>query len=354
MRRCLLLFLARPPSRRPAPTVTMPADPGAGPPETALPRRPRSSPSSFSGRGPYAVGEVDLALDDDHQVAVFYPVDPDAVPADAEPYSYSGDTIFGPDDLEPPARGSVRRDHHPGHLRRRPGQRRRAVPRRAPQPRLLRQPPLRQPAQRHRRLVGLRGGRRRPSRAGRGVDPGVLHRRRRGRASRRVPRQRPAGRRPRPAGRVRGRLADTVDTEQVAAEGHSAGGSASGTAAYDDRVDLWIGQAPGTPLAPDTDLEAFTDDGGEGLDTAALLEATEPPPVPSMIIAAEGDTIVDLDRVQADLRLARHAQAPGDHRRERPCRLRRPLPAHPRGGRAERLRRGPRPRPGRGPAGGAR
>jgi hypothetical protein len=95
-------------------------------------------------------------------------------------------------------------------------------------------------------------------------------------------------------------LAGVIDTDHVAAEGHSAGGSASGTAAYDDRVDLWLGQAPGTPLEPDTDLTPFQseDDEGPSLDTAALLEATDPPPVPSMIIAAEGDDIVTLDRVE--------------------------------------------------------
>jgi len=35
-------------------------------------------------------------------------------------------------------------------------------------------------------------------------------------------------------------VAGAIDAERVATEGHSAGGSASGTAAYDDRVDLWI------------------------------------------------------------------------------------------------------------------
>ena len=55
-----------------------------------------AAPEDFSGRGPYAVGQVDLELDPDHQVAVFYPVDPDAVPPDAQPYSYSGEDILDP------------------------------------------------------------------------------------------------------------------------------------------------------------------------------------------------------------------------------------------------------------------
>src|SRR3546814_15017517 len=37
-------------------------------------------------------------------------------------------------------------------------------------------------------------------------------------------------------------LDGAIDTERVAAEGHRAGGSASGTAASDERVHLWIGQ----------------------------------------------------------------------------------------------------------------
>ncbi len=34
-----------------------------------------AEPADFSGRGPYAVGQIDLQLDPEHQVAVFYPVD---------------------------------------------------------------------------------------------------------------------------------------------------------------------------------------------------------------------------------------------------------------------------------------
>src|SRR5690348_8824972 len=53
-----------------------------------------AEPQDFSGPGPYDVGEVDLQLDPDHKIAVFYPVD--EVPTGAEPYTYSGDSIFGP------------------------------------------------------------------------------------------------------------------------------------------------------------------------------------------------------------------------------------------------------------------
>ena len=55
-----------------------------------------ADPVDYATRGPYAVGEVDLQLDDEHQIAVFYPVDRDAVPDGASPYSYSGEDIFGP------------------------------------------------------------------------------------------------------------------------------------------------------------------------------------------------------------------------------------------------------------------
>ena len=55
-----------------------------------------AEPQDFSGRGPYLVGQVDLELDADHAVAVFYPVDADADTSGVEPYSYAGDTIFGP------------------------------------------------------------------------------------------------------------------------------------------------------------------------------------------------------------------------------------------------------------------
>src|SRR3546814_8607211 len=44
-------------------------------------------PVDFSGRGPYAVGTVDLQVGSEHTIAVFYPVDPADVAADAEPYS---------------------------------------------------------------------------------------------------------------------------------------------------------------------------------------------------------------------------------------------------------------------------
>src|SRR3546814_699699 len=53
-------------------------------------------PVDFSGRGPYAVGTVDLQVGSEHTIAVFYPVDPADVAADAEPYSYDGEDVLDP------------------------------------------------------------------------------------------------------------------------------------------------------------------------------------------------------------------------------------------------------------------
>ena len=75
-----------------------------------------AAPEDFSGRGPYAVGQVDLELDPDHQVAVFYPVDPDAVPPDAQPYSYSGEDILDPTIERAAARIALRRGGPVGHV----------------------------------------------------------------------------------------------------------------------------------------------------------------------------------------------------------------------------------------------
>ncbi len=256
-----------------------------------------AEPQDFSGRGPYAVGEVDLQLDADHQVAVFYPVD--EVPADAEPYSYSGDSIFGPSianllpgalsdeivipdtyvDAPPSAEGPfpvVLHSHgFSGNLRF--GNQHNATVASWGYVVAAVDHPERGVVSILESFVSGGDGGERPDEY---LDSDQL---------------------------IDGldlladsELADIVDTDRVAAEGHSAGGSASGTAAYDDRVDLWLGQAPGTPLQPDVDLSEFEVEGDDGpdLDTAALLEATDPPPVPSLIIAAEGDDIVTLDRVE--------------------------------------------------------
>jgi len=279
------------------------------PPATFAPASD-AEPADFSGRGPYAVGEIDLQLDAEHLIAVFYPVDADAVPADAEPYSYSGEEILDPSIsaiLPGALSGEVTPEDTWVGL---------PASGEGPFPTVLHS---------HGFSGNLRfGNRHNAAVASWGYVVAAVDHPERGLAAildSFIAGDDSSAERPDEyldsdqliAGldllaetndRADSPLAGAVDTEQVATEGHSAGGSASGTAAYDDRVDLWIGQAPGTPLEPDTDLAAFTEeveeDGEtrERIDTEALLEATTPPDVPSLIIAAEGDTIIPLERVQ--------------------------------------------------------
>lgn len=267
-----------------------------------------AEPTDFSGRGPYAVGQVDLQLDADHVVAVFYPVD--AVPADAEPYSYSGEDVLDPT-ISALLPGSLSGEVAPADTWV-------GLPASAdgPFPVVLHSHGFSGNARfgnQHNAAVaswgyvvaavdhperGLRaildsfvgGSADEAERPDEFLDSDQLVA-----ALELLATTNDASDSP---------LSGAIDSERVAAEGHSAGGSASGTAAYDDRVDVWIGQAPGTPLEPGTDLAAFrteVDDDGETrteLDTDALLEAMTPPDVPSLIIAAEGDTIIELSRVE--------------------------------------------------------
>lgn len=266
--------------------------------------------TDFSGRGPYAVGQVDLQLDADHVVAVFYPVDPGAVTPDAEAYSYSGEDVLDPaiSAILPgalsgvvappdtwvglPASGdgpfpTVLHSHGFSGNARFGNQHNAAVASWGYVVAAVDHPERGLAAILDSFIAGGGGDRERPDEY---LDSDQLL-------------------------AALDLLADTneqadspvagaIDTERVATEGHSAGGSASGTAAYDDRVDLWIGQAPAAPLEPGADLAAFTEEAGTDgqtrprLDIAALLAATSPPDVPSLIIAAEGDTIIELERVE--------------------------------------------------------
>ena len=269
-----------------------------------------ADPADFSGRGPYAVGEVDLQLDADHRVAVFYPVDRAAVTPDAVAYSYSGADI-----LDPAISAAL-----PGALSGTvaPADTWRGLPASGdgPFPTVLHS---------HGFSGNLRfGNRHNAAVASWGFVVAAVDHPERGLAA--ILDSFLAGdstAQPKvdefldsdqliaaldllatTNAMAESPLAGAIDTERVAAEGHSAGGSASGTAAYDRRVDLWIGQAPVAPLEPGTDLEPFTQEvevdgkARSELDTAALLAATTPPDVPSLIIAAEGDTIIPLERVE--------------------------------------------------------
>jgi dienelactone hydrolase len=273
---------------------------------------PEAEPADFSGRGPYSVGQVDLQLDDDHVVAVFYPVEPDAVTPDAQPYAYSGVDILDPA-ISAILPGSLSGEVSPADTWV-------GLPASddGPFPTVLHSHGFSGNARfgnQHNAAVASWGyvvaAVDHPERGLRSILDGFL-------AGDAAEAERPdefldsdqliaaldlldeSGEAPGSP------LAGVVDTDRVAAEGHSAGGSASGTAAYDERVALWIGQAPGTPLEPGVDLESFittervTEDGRTTtrVEAPALVDVTEPPDVPSMIIAAEGDTVVELERVE--------------------------------------------------------
>ena len=270
----------------------------------------RAEPADYSGRGPYAVGQVDLQLDPEHTVAVFYPVDPGAVPPDAEPYSYRGEDILDP------AISAILPSSLSGEVA--PADTWVGAPASddGPFPTVLHSHGFSgnvRFANQHNAAVASWGyvvaAVDHPERGLRSIldsflapdaDDGedadaYLDSDQLIAALDLLAESGAAADSP---------LAGVVDTERVAAEGHSAGGSASGTAAYDPRVDLWIGQAPGTPLPPDADLDAFTvevEEDGEtrsSLDVDALFDVSAPPDVPSLIIAAEGDTVIELDRVE--------------------------------------------------------
>lgn len=275
---------------------------GGGDGDDAATTTVKAEPTNFSGRGPYAVGQVDLALDADHTVAVFYPVDPSAVTPTAEAYAYSGKDVLDPA-ITAILPGALSGEVAPANTWV-------GLPasEKGPFPTVLHS---------HGFSGNLRfGNQHNAAVASWGYVVAAVDHPERGLAAvldgfiaGGAPAERPdeyldsnqllaaldlltetneATESP---------LGGAIDTERVAAEGHSAGGSSSGTAAYDSRVDLWIGQAPVAPLEPDTDLAALSGTGTNS-DTEGLLAATNPPPVPSMIIAAEGDTVIELARVE--------------------------------------------------------
>jgi pimeloyl-ACP methyl ester carboxylesterase len=87
-----------------------------------------------------------------------------------------------------------------------------------------------------------------------------------------------------------------VNADQVAVEGHSAGGAAASLFASDPRVDTWIGMA----RAPPVDAETVMAEGGfEDFDTAAYYDENDPPDKPSMLLAADDDVAIDLDEVES-------------------------------------------------------
>ena len=83
-----------------------------------------------------------------------------------------------------------------------------------------------------------------------------------------------------------------LNLDQVAAEGHSAGGGAAGKFAYDPAVKTFIGQAPVAPLK----LAA----GASGTDILAAYATNPPPAKPTMIIAGEVDATIPLAGVKQE------------------------------------------------------
>lgn len=275
-----------------------PADDGGGAEQEV------AEPADFSERGPYSVGQVDLQLDSGPVVAVFYPADPAAVPDEAEPYAYSGEDVLDPAIsallpealsgevapadtwVEVPASGDgpfplVLHSHGFSGNARFANQHNAAVASWGYVVAAVDHPERGLAAI----LEAFLGGEASTSSDELLDSDQLLEALDLLTAAEGV------------AGTP---LEGVVDGERVAAEGHSAGGSASGTAAYDDRVDLWLGQAPATPYEPGTDLDAFrSDDEGGRVDADALFAETDPPAVPSLVIAAEGDSVISLERVRA-------------------------------------------------------
>lgn len=263
-----------------------------------------AEPVDFSGRGGFAVGQVDLQLDSGPTVAVFYPVDPDAVPADAESYAYSGEDVLDP------AISALLPEALSGEVA--PADTWVEVPasQDGPFPLVLHSHGFSGNARfanQHNAAVASWGyvvaAVDHPERGLASILAAFLGGEADGAANEYLDSDQlleALDLLTDPSALAGSPIDGAIDGERVAAEGHSAGGSASGTAAYDERVDLWLGQAPSTPYEPGTDLEAYRSDEAQGprVDVAALLAATDPPDVPSLVIAAEGDSIIPVERVR--------------------------------------------------------
>jgi len=83
-----------------------------------------------------------------------------------------------------------------------------------------------------------------------------------------------------------------LNLDQVAAEGHSAGGGAAGKFAYDPAVKTFIGQAPVPPVKLPANASSA--------DVLAAYAASPPPAKPSMIIAGETDLTIPLAGVKQE------------------------------------------------------
>lgn len=83
-------------------------------------------------------------------------------------------------------------------------------------------------------------------------------------------------------------LAGAVDLDRVVVAGHSAGGRTAGLSATDPRVDSWIGIAPVPPVPDRDDIERTNGPA----DVSGVLSTLDPPDVPSLLVAADGDVAI--------------------------------------------------------------
>ena len=100
-------------------------------------------------------------------------------------------------------------------------------------------------------------------------------------------------------------LYEAVDTSQLAAAGHSAGGGASARLALEgevagSRLATIIGQAPSPPVSLSAiigDADASEEERNTTL--AAALDELTPPDLPVLLVAGERDAVIPLGRIQA-------------------------------------------------------
>ena len=96
-------------------------------------------------------------------------------------------------------------------------------------------------------------------------------------------------------------LFGAIDPEQIAAEGHSAGGGAVGRLALtDDRLTTFIGQAPGAPVDIERPEGTELTEEERAAAVAEALASTEPPDLPVLLIAGERDGVIPLAAIQAE------------------------------------------------------
>jgi alpha-beta hydrolase superfamily lysophospholipase len=269
--------------------TTDPTDGGA---ETTTSVTDDATPRSYAGPGPYSVGTIDLEVDPEHRFMVFYPLD--EAPADGERFTYSGAELFGAE-IAAVLPGAFRDPQGPDDAWV-------EAPPSAdgPFPVVL----YSHGASSYYRFSSLHNA----HLTSHGyVVIAVDHPERGLLASFAPPGEDAETERvsdveqlfdaldavEEQAGTAGSVLEGLIDLDQIAGIGHSAGGRATGGAAYDDRIDAWIGQAPAPPI-PDGAFEGSYQD----FDFATWSADNEPPDVPSMIIASDGDQVIPIAEVQ--------------------------------------------------------